>query len=184
MKIILTLLSFLGLIQPILSQDFLQKNSTPNHYFKILVRSDEYKDLLSKEIRVYSKDTDKLLQTIPVDIIYRGLESIQIGDFNFDGIPDFSIFETFYTGTNTSSQYFLFDPRKKHYVDSGFQGISLQFNEKTKEVYEENSCCGGRELMLATYKIENNKMVLIHRKCSQYSDSLQEYIDVRCEGYD
>ncbi len=74
-----------------------------------------------------------------------GLENITVDDYNFDGIQDFSVFETSYAGPNTSSLYFLYDLKSKKFFKSDFNGVSLEFDMKKKEIFELNQCCAGRQ---------------------------------------
>lgn len=106
-----------------------------------------------------------------------GLENISIGDFNFDGILDFAVFETSYTGLNTSSLYFLYDPKSGKYIESGFTGVSLEFDNKAKRIYERNQCCAGSQVTTAEYKVVNNKMVLIKEHCYIWDETKQDMVE-------
>ncbi|MBY0487032.1 MAG: hypothetical protein K2P85_07605 [Flavobacteriaceae bacterium] len=117
------------------------------------------------QVRIFQKKTDKLLQKIDVACQFWGLNNISTGDYNFDGITDFSIFESSYAGPNTSSLYFLYNPKTKKYFDSGFLGVSLEFDSKTKRIIERNQCCAGSIVTTATYKVVKNKMILEKEKC-------------------
>src|SRR5690606_37054635 len=131
-------------------------------------------------IRIFEKKTDKLLQEISLDCQLWGLNSVSVGDYNFDGIEDFSVFEQSYAGPNTSSVYFLFDPVTNRYFDSGFTGTSLEFDEKSKRIYEHNQCCAGRSHMNAEYKIVDNKMVLVEQSCLEYDEEIDDFKSIEC----
>jgi hypothetical protein len=98
-------------------------------------------------------------------------------DFNFDGITDFSIFESSYAGPNTSSLYFLYNPKTKKYFESGFSGTSLQFDEKGKRIIETNQCCAGSSVTTAEYKVIKNKMILEKERCFKWNDKKQALVE-------
>lgn len=164
------------------NREILQPVSLENKYFKLIV-SKEKGEFYPKVtgLKIIEKKTDKLTQKFELDCKLMGLENISIGDYNFDGIIDFSVFERSYAGPNTSSLYFLFDPETGKFFKSSFEGVSLDFDQKKKRIYEHNQCCGGRSHMNAIYKVVNNKMVLIERTCIEYDKKAQEYKEVKCE---
>jgi hypothetical protein len=159
----------------------LQSQSTNDHYFKTLVsktKDDFYARVTGVEI--FEKGTDRLLQRIKLDC-QLSTDSISIGDYNFDGVQDFSVFEASYAGPNTSRVYLLRKPRSDEYVVSDFTGTSLDFDPGSKRIYEHNQCCGGRSHMNATYKVVNNHMVLIERACHEFDGETGDLVKVKCE---
>jgi hypothetical protein len=147
------------------SGEFIQGDALPERYFKVAVKGDR-----AVAVKVFEKKTDRLLQTIDVDTQQRGADGVSVGDFNFDGIKDFSLFESSYAGPNTSSLYFLYDPAKKLFADSGWEGTSFEFDGKTKTVSSTNSCCAGSSVITATYRVVKNKLVLVSETCMQYDE--------------
>ena len=160
------------------SRELLQVASLPNSYFKVVLTGnpDDSGSQLTA-IRLLDKKTNRLVQQVPVDCQSRGLRSVATGDFNFDGYPDFSVFESSYAGPNTSSLYFLYNPATKRYKDSGFAGTSLEFDDRKKRVYEHNSCCAGTSVMNAEYKVVRNRMVLVAQHCYRWDDKKQELVE-------
>lgn len=106
-----------------------------------------------------------------------GLYDIEIDDYNFDGKKDFSVFEASYAGSNTTRKYFLYDPQMNKFFDSKFAGVSLTFNQKTKQISELNQCCAGRQQTVSKYKVVNNKMVLVEQHCYIWSEKKQDFIE-------
>ena len=157
-----------GILQPI---------SLPNKYFRLIISGSSS----VVGIKIFEKKTDKLLQKFDVECQFWGLNNINIGDFNFDGINDFSVFESSYAGPNTSSLYFLYNPKTKKYFESGFSGTSLEFDAIKKQINETNQCCAGSSIMQATYKVVKNKMVLIKTNCLKYDEKKQEHVKVKCD---
>lgn len=159
-------------------REILQPVSLDNKYFKLIVskKKGEFYATVTG-VKIIEKKTDKLLQKLNVDCQLRGLDNISIGDFNFDGILDFSVFETSYAGPNTSSLYFLYDSKSEKYIDSGFSGVSLDFDNKSKKIYERNQCCAGRQVTTAEYKVVSNKMVLIKEHCFRWDEKKQKLIE-------
>lgn len=147
------------------SGEFIQGDALPDRYFKVAVKGDR-----ATAVKIFEKKTDRLLQTIDVDTQQRGADSVSVGDFNFDGVQDFSLFESSYAGPNTSSLYFLYDPAKKLFVNSGWEGTSFEFDEKTKTISSTNSCCGGTSITTATYRVVKNKLVLVSETCMKYDE--------------
>jgi hypothetical protein len=156
-------------------REIIQSIALPDHYFKLLVTKEGIARITG--IKILEKKTDQLVQQIDVDCQLSGLDNISIGDFNFDGITDFAVFETSYAGPNTSSLYFLFDPKTKKYFNSGYEGVSLEFNEKEKRIYEHNSCCLGRIVTSAVYKVVHNKMVVTEQHCFVWNEKKQELVE-------
>ncbi len=145
------------------SGEFIQGDALPDRYFKVAVKGDR-----AAAVKVFEKKTDRLMQTIDVDTQQRGADGVSVGDFNFDGVQDFSIFESSYAGPNTSSLYYLYDPAKKLFADSGWEGTSLEFDEKKKTVSSTNSCCAGTSVTTVTYRVVKNKLVIVSETCMQY----------------
>lgn len=163
------------------SKEFLQSESTAKHYFKLLLSKTAGNSTEVVGVRVYQKKTDKLLQEIELNCQFLGVDNVSVGDFNFDGITDFSVFEASYTGPNTSNIYFLKEPNTTKYLKSSFSGTSLEFDAKEKLIYEHNQCCAGRNHTNATYKVVNNQMVLIKKECLTYDDEKEDYVKTKCE---
>ncbi len=162
-------------------KEILQAFSLGDKYFKLVV-SKEKNDFSAKAsgIKILQKETDSLIQQINLECELRGLNNIGVADYNFDGITDFSVFEQSYAGPNTSSLYFLYDKGTGRYFNSGFEGSSLEFDSKTKRIYEHNQCCAGNSHMNAEYKVVNNKMVLIKRTCIEYNKRKKDFVKVKC----
>lgn len=161
--------------------ELMQPVSTVNNYFKLLISKNEGDDIQVIGVRVYEKKTDRLVQEFGLDCQFWGLNNISVSDYNFDGVDDFSVFESSYAGPNTSSIYILNNPKTGLYFISQISGISLQFDYAAKLIYEHNQCCAGRMHMNATYKLVDNKMVVIEQKCLEYDDEKEEFIEKACD---
>ncbi|MFN3851105.1 MAG: XAC2610-related protein [Spirosomataceae bacterium] len=163
-------------------REIIQPVSLKDKYFKLIVS--KAKDNFHANVtgvKILEKKTDKLIQQIDLECQLWGLNNVSVEDYNFDGIDDFSVFEQSYAGPNTSSLYFLFNPVSGKYFKSSFEGTSLEFDQKTKRIYEHNQCCAGRSHTNSEYKVVNNKMVLIKKTCLEYDEKKDEYIKVKCE---
>jgi hypothetical protein len=157
--------------------EVLQAESTSNYYFKILLinkNDNNYSEVRS--IKIYEKKTDVLIQRIDIDNEYRGIYSVSIGDYNFDGLDDFSIFESSYAGPNTSRNYYLYNPSTKKYFLSDISGVSLEFDAKRKIITEHNQCCAGSRIAISQYKIKNNKMILFKETCLRWDEKLKKHV--------
>jgi hypothetical protein len=160
------------------NREITQSTSSKNQYFR-LVTSKKKGEFYARatSLKIIEKKSDKLIQTFNIDCKIEGFDNVYFGDFNFDGIKDIAIFQDNYTGTNTTSLYFLFDQKINKYIDSKFQGVSLEFDDETKTIFERNTCCQGRTETNATYKIVKNKMVLIEQHCYKWDDKTQELVE-------
>lgn len=165
------------------NQEILQTASTKNYYFKLVTakRKEDYYPRVSG-IRIYTKKTDAVYQELNFEGEFRGLNSIQKGDYNFDGIEDFSVFEASYAGPNTTSIYYLFDPKTKKYFESEIAGVSLEFDATTKTITEHNQCCAGSQHTVAKYKLKNNKMVLTEEKCYKWDEKKQDLVEQKIQN--
>ncbi|MCP2025580.1 hypothetical protein L1276_000720 [Flavobacterium sp. HSC-32F16] len=164
------------------NKEILQPVSFKDKYFKLVLskQKDDYEAKVTA-VKILEKKTDKLLQTFNVECQLLGLNNINIEDYNFDGIEDFSVYEAGAAGPNTSSLYFLYNPKTGKYFESSFTGTSLEFDSKTKRIYERNQCCAGSSVIEAEYKVVNNKMVLIKQTCFKYDPKLNDLKKVKCD---
>jgi len=159
-------------------RELLQAVALKDRYFKLLTNSQlsgGYRQVVA--VKVLAKKTNQLVQQMVVDCQSQGVHSVEVGDYNFDGLPDFSVFERSYAGPNTSSLYFLYDPARRQFVDSGFAGTSLEFDAKTKRIFERNSCCAGTSVTSAEYKVVRNKMVLLKHYCFLWDEKKKEMVE-------
>ena len=161
--------------------EILQPVSLKGKYFKLIISRPKGGFTKVTGVKILEKKTDKLIQQIDLECQLWGLKNISVGDYNFDGIEDFSVFESSYAGPNTSRLYFLYNPKTGKYFESSFSGTSLQFDSKTKRISEHNQCCAGRSVNTAEYKVVNNKMVLIKQTCMEYDDKTGDYRKVKCD---
>ncbi|MHC0444967.1 XAC2610-related protein [Flavobacterium sp. 3-218] len=158
-------------------REILQPVSFKDKYFKLVISENSN----VSGIKIIEKKTDKLIQKIDIQCQLWGLYNINVGDYNFDGFEEFSVFESSYAGPNTSRIYFLYNPKTGKYFESSFTGTSLEFDSKTKRIYEHNQCCAGRSIERAEYKVVNNKMVLIKKTCMEYDDKTKDYKNIKCD---
>ncbi|MBO2010442.1 FG-GAP repeat protein [Hymenobacter negativus] len=154
-------------------QELLQASALKTCYFKVVLSSSES----ISSVKLYEKRTGRLVQEVKADCESRGIRSVSVGDFNFDGLEDFAVYQQGFAGPNTASLYFLYDPNTKQYIDSGFEGVSLQFDAKTKRVSETNSCCAGSSVQNSVYKIVRNRMVLVEQHCYKWDEKKQELVE-------
>jgi len=164
------------------NKELIQSVALKDKYFKLII-SKEKESFYARVagIKIFEKKTDKLIQQINLECQILGLDNVSVGDYNFDGISEFSVFEQSYAGPNTSSLYFLYNPKTGNFFESGFRGTSLSFDSKTKRIHEHNQCCAGKSHMSAEYKVVNNKMVLIKKTCLEYDDKIEDFKKVKCD---
>jgi hypothetical protein len=161
--------------------ELMQACSTEDNYFRLLLSKEPEEMAEIVGVRVYQKKTDKLIQEIQLSGRLNGLNTVLINDFNFDGLPDFSVLSEHFSGANTASTYLLRNSKSQKYFISKIQGISLEFDADKKLVHEHSQCCAGSQEDITTYKIVNNEMVLVGRKCFKYSEKTESLVEVECE---
>lgn len=159
------------------NQEIIQSESFDNKYFKLIISKDHDDDPTVLGLKILEKKTDKLLQQFDLECQFFSYHSIEIEDYNFDGIKDFSIYEGGSAGPDTFRIYFLYNPNTKKYFKSSISGSSLEFNPQIKKVFERNQCCGGRTVTTRVHKIVNNKMVLLEKHCYQWDDNKEKLVE-------
>jgi hypothetical protein len=161
--------------------EVIQAEATKDNYFKTIVvkKKGEFSPQVVG-VKVFTKRGNSVLQTFDLDVEYRGTDNVSVEDFNFDGLEDFSVFERSYFGPNTGSIYFLRNPKSDSYFKSTFSGVSLEFDSKAKLIHEHNECCGGYSGMNATYKVVDNKMVLIDQQCYKRDSKTRKMKTAAC----
>ncbi|MDR2100184.1 MAG: hypothetical protein LBP40_05100, partial [Campylobacteraceae bacterium] len=130
-------------------------------------------------LRIFKKPSNENILTITsnaensdiFDEVFSYCESedcLRVGDYNFDGIEDFSLFRGYDRQGGEERTYFLYDPKKKEFVLSEIGGYGLEFDAKTKTIKASHSeAVGyGSADVYTTYKVVNNKMEKIKEECS------------------
>lgn len=159
-------------------KELLQDTSFTNTYFKLVLTKKRDEDEASvMGVRLYDKKTQRLVQYMAFASNRAAIYNVEIGDFNFDGHLDFSVFEHSYAGPNTSSIYYLFDPLKKTFFDAHYEGVSLEFDYTSKKIIERNQCCAGERTAVAIYKVVNNKMVMKEHHCYRWDEKKQDHVE-------
>ncbi|MGI4869962.1 MAG: XAC2610-related protein [Janthinobacterium lividum] len=148
--------------------ELLQAASLKQVYFKTVLpiaASGNAATFLS-DVKLLEKISNRLVNEFVLeDCRPIGTHNVSVGDYNFDGYPDFSVFAGSFEGPNASNHYFLYDPAHKRFMESSFSGVSLKFDPKTKRITERNSCCAGSSVTTVVYKVVDNKMVAVARHC-------------------
>jgi hypothetical protein len=161
-------------------REIIQSVALKNNYFRVIIGKKNIADEPKVTgVKIFDKKTGQLVQQINLDcgLSGGGLNSIEAGDYNFDGFEDFSVFETSYAGPNTSSLYFLYNPQTGQFFNSGFKGVSLDFDNDTKTITENNQCCGGNTSTTKKYKVVNNKMILTEQHCYIFDEKKQDMVE-------
>ncbi|MDR2127613.1 MAG: hypothetical protein LBP52_00885 [Burkholderiaceae bacterium] len=100
---------------------------------------------------------------------------LKIGDYNFDGHEDFSLFSTHDRQGREERKYFLYDKNKNGFFASTFEGADLEFDSKTKTIWQTSGHAvnHGAMEMHTTYKVVNNRMKKIKEGCNLgYNDGM------------
>jgi hypothetical protein len=156
--------------------EVIQAAGLKDKYFRIVLTYDkEYTSTVVSAVKVFEKRTNKLLQEIPVEGEFLGVNDIEVDDYNFDGQPDFSVFDMQHAGANVTRSYFLFDPASGKFIPSHFEGVSLEFDQKKKLIYENNASADMKESTV--YKVVNNKMVVVEHHLYKYNTKTGRFVE-------
>lgn len=156
---------------------FLVSSTTKNEFFKLILEKRRDEDTRVIGVNIYSKTNKKLLQSIKLDCAFIGPLGVSVGDYNFDGVEDFSVFEAYYAGPNTSSIYILKDKKKDKFFISSFQGSSLEFDYEKKKVYSHNQTQAGASHLFQEFIVKNNQLILKKETTLNYDDTLDDFIE-------
>ena len=163
-----------------LNREIIQSTGLQTKYIRFQIKKTKLdEEAILASIHIYDKKSKRLLQSLPVECCIAQLDDVEIEDYNFDGKPDFSVFEAFNAGPNTSRVYYLFNPVTNKFFKSSFAGTSLDFDFKKKRIYEHNSCCGGSQHYTAVYKVVKNKMKILEEHCYKHNEEKGDMIEVK-----
>ncbi|MDR2789619.1 MAG: hypothetical protein LBB59_01355 [Campylobacteraceae bacterium] len=153
-----------------------------------------------EQVLIFEKPSNKLVQRIygeasqseeKLDLgysMYCTGACISVGDYNFDGAGDFSLFYSYSRVGGDYRIYFLYDPKKKEFVLGEFGGANLAFDEKTKTIAQDDSyeINFGAINIYTVFKIVNNKMEKIKESCAlvYYGEESETFLKYDCkEGW-
>ncbi|MDR3352645.1 MAG: hypothetical protein LBO00_06550 [Zoogloeaceae bacterium] len=152
---------------------------TKDYYIGLTHSTDTEYGKQDGSLRIFKKPSNENIQTITnsdegndifyINVSYCGTEGcLKVGDYNFDGIEDFSLLVAYDRQGNEERTYFLYDPKKKEFVPSEFSGYGLEFDAKTKTIKEDSwhAINHGSIDTHITYKVVNNKMEKIKEECA------------------
>ncbi len=140
--------------------EFLVPVSTKNEFFKYVLMKEKKNSIKVTGLNIYSKKNKFLLQKMKVNAQFIGLRGVELGDYNFDGEKEFSVFESYYGGPNTSSLYFLRDKKTDKFFLSSFAGSSLEFDYENKRIHSNNQSRAGASHIIEEFVVANNEMLL------------------------
>lgn len=143
---------------------------------KALIRKKctEYQD--DKVVHIYDKKTHQLLDTIQTGGECRG-DEVHVGDYNFDGYQDFSVYSEGFAGANSKNIYVLYNPLTHHYESNDeLNDVSLSFDPKHKIVTSTNQCCSGRQTLIQRYTWKKNKLKKLDSSCLIYNELTNRFI--------
>lgn len=136
------------------------------NYILQLVSSKEKLDYTNKWIcvQVLDKSTRQFIQEIDLEDMSGRGDYFLVDDFNFDGHEEFALWFGFGSSDNSYSIYFLFDPETKTFLESEFEGSNLEFHSHSKTILSSYRYDAGAKIMYQTYRVIDNKMVLIEEQ--------------------
>ena len=157
--------------------EFLQRSSTKDFYFKVILSKKKKEDIKITGINVYSKKSGELLQTIKSSkgYIFHTFQAIRIGDFDFDGNKnDFSLNNSESYAVNVPQIYYIYDDSQNKYIEANLEGYSIQFDSENK-IATSTKTCG--DVVIYSSNVLLKKLYYFNNKEKKYT-----YIDKYCEA--
>ena len=155
--------------------EFLQRSSTKDFYFKVILSKKKKEDIKITGINVYSKKNGELLQTIKNSkgYVFYTFHAIQIGDFDFDGNEnDFFLQGAESHAANVPQIYYVYDESQNKYIEANLEGYSIQFDSENK-IATSTKTCG--DVITYTSNVLLKKLYYFNNKEKKYT-----YIDKYC----
>lgn len=128
--------------------DYLQRDSTKDFYFKVIISKQKNQEANIVGIKIYSKHDGRLIQTITgiKGYEFHGYVNIITNDdfdFNFDGDNnDFYLFKDRLTGANTTADYYVYDKTQQQFVKLNLEGNAFRFDYEEKTATSYKNCPG------------------------------------------
>ena len=160
--------------------EFLQRSSTKDFYFKVILSKKKKEDIKITGINVYSKKSGELLQTInnSKGYIFYTFHAIQIGDFDFDGNEnDFFLQGAESFAPNVPQIYYIYDESQNKYIEANLEGYSIQFDSENKIATSTKTC--GDVFVDPMFFTKLNKQYLFNKNKKKY-----DYQDQYCISYE
>ena len=157
--------------------EFLQRSSTKDFYFKVILSKKKKEDIKITGINVYSKKSGELLQTIKSSkgYIFHTFQAIRIGDFDFDGNEnDFSLNNSDASAPNVPQIYYIYDDSQNKYIEANLEGYQIQFDSENK-IATSTKTCG--DVVIYSSNVLLKKLYYFNNKEKKYT-----YIDKYCEA--
>ena len=157
--------------------EFLQRSSTKDFYFKVILSKKKKEDIKITGINVYSKKNGELLQTIKNSkgYVFYTFHAIQIGDFDFDGNEnDFFLQGAESHAANVPQIYYVYDDSQNKYIEANLEGYSIQFDSENK-IATSTKTCG--DVVIYSSNVLLKKLYYFNNKEKKYT-----YIDKYCEA--
>ena len=155
--------------------EFLQRSSTKDFYFKVILSKKKKEDIKITGINVYSKKNGELLQTInnSKGYVFYTFHAIQIGDFDFDGNEnDFFLQGAESHAANVPQIYYVYDDSQNKYIEANLEGYSIQFDSENK-IATSTKTCG--DVITYSSNVLLKKLYYFNNKEKKYT-----YIDKYC----
>ena len=153
--------------------EFLQRSSTKDFYFKVVLSKKKKEDIKITGINVYSKKNGELLQTIKNSkgYVFYTFHAIQIGDF--DGNEnDFFLQGAESHAANVPQIYYVYDDSQNKYIEANLEGYSIQFDSENK-IATSTKTCG--DVITYSSIVLLKKLYYFNNKEKKYT-----YIDKYC----
>jgi len=161
--------------------ELLESKTTNSNYFKLLLLK-ENNEIQLKRINVFDKKSDKLLQSIDMNYSF-SQNNLEVFDYNFDGIEDFSLVERI-SISDTCRVYFFKISQTNQYFKSEISGCSLKFNSDLKTIEKFEGIPKNDSIVVfetTTFILKNNNLFQVDKKCQEFNGHKGEYINIKCE---
>ncbi|MGF6907106.1 hypothetical protein [Fusobacterium sp. PH5-44] len=190
--------------EPTSDVEIFQKQHTEKFFFRVIIKKESGNHYYIDGINIYNIATGKKLQHINLSSsrkvneyengaivgnkdyyegngIFNGFSTIEVGDFDYDGIEDFTLKIKDDVAEMDFGTTYVFDKKKGIFIDVGIMGNYAEFDEKNKTATGTVDFEG--EKFVNLYKLEDGKYKLIDEYIMIYDSINEEYIEVRNGEY-
>lgn len=158
----------------------LQSDTFKNAYFRKTCAGES-----GKIVRIFDKKTKQLMVTVDAGGAECRGDEVDVGDYNFDGYEDFSVFDSNFAGANTTKAYYIYHPKTRHYEYSDqLTDVSLSFNAKTKTVTSTNQCCAGSQYLILHSKWQDKQLKLQRKECLKWNAKKEQLVKAKPNACD
>jgi hypothetical protein len=149
----------------------LQSATLEDRYFMLGVSKEKGESYpTTTGVKIYEQGSDQLVQEIDLSGEFRGLNKIEVQDYNFDGHEDFSVFDQQYAGPNVTRTYLFCNPETEIFREKDLPGTSLTFIPEKELFRSRNQSQAGCMVTVSKYTFRGMEVELLEESCYVCND--------------